>query len=137
MTTPLTAISFDADDTLWHNERFFALTQDHFAALLADHSDKIHLMTRLLAAERRDLPHHGFGIKGFTLSMIVTAIEVTQSPVPTKVIAEILDTGRDMLSHPVEVLPHVVETPETLRHDHKLIVITKGDLLDQTCKIES
>lgn len=77
MSVTLTTIGLDADDTLWHNERFFALTQDHFADLLRDHTDKEHLMIRLLAAERRNLPHYGFGIKGFTLSMIETAIEVT------------------------------------------------------------
>lgn len=137
MTTPLTAIGFDADDTLWHNERFFALTQEHFASLLADHTEKEHLMARLLAAERRNLPHYGFGIKGFTLSMIETAIEVTDGQVPSHVLGQILDAGRDMLSHPVDVLPHVVSTLETLRHDFKLVLITKGDLLDQTRKIES
>lgn len=137
MPTPLTTIGFDADDTLWHNERFFSLTQAHFADLLADHSDKEHLMTRLLAAERRNLPHYGFGIKGFTLSMVETAIEVTGGRVPASVIMEILDAGRDMLSHPVELLPHVTEVLSALKEDHKLLLITKGDLLDQTRKIES
>lgn len=137
MTAPLTAIGFDADDTLWHNERYFALTQTRFAALLADHSDKDHLMARLLAAERRNLPHYGFGIKGFTLSMIETAIEITDGKAPAHVIGQILDAGRDMLSHPVELLPGVPETLAALHGAHKLILITKGDLLDQTRKIES
>jgi len=135
MTTPLTAIGLDADDTLWHNERFFAMTQAHFAELLADHTEKDHLMDRLLAAERRNLPHYGFGIKGFTLSMIETAIEVTEGKVPADVIGEILAAGRDMLSHPIELLPHVETTLATLRDDFKLILITKGDLLDQSRKL--
>jgi putative hydrolase of the HAD superfamily len=135
MNATLTAIGLDADDTLWHNERFFALTQDHFADLLRDHTDKAWLMDRLLAAERRNLPHYGFGIKGFTLSMIETAIEVTQGRVPASVIAQLLDAGRDMLSHPVELLPDVEATLKALRADYKLILITKGDLLDQERKL--
>ncbi|MEW9918337.1 HAD family hydrolase [Marimonas sp. MJW-29] len=135
MSVTLTTIGLDADDTLWHNERFFAMTQDHFADLLRDHSHKDHLMERLLAAERRNLPHYGFGIKGFTLSMIETAIEVTDGKVPAGVIAEILDAGRDMLSHPIELLPYVEACIETLRKNYKLILITKGDLLDQERKL--
>ncbi|APE45533.1 HAD family hydrolase [Sulfitobacter alexandrii] len=136
MAPSLTTIGFDADDTLWHNERFFALTQDHFAELLADHAEKPRLMERLTEAERRNLSHYGFGIKGFTLSMIETAIEVTDGRVPAAVIGKILDAGREMLSHPVELLPGVEDTLESLRHDHKLILITKGDLLDQMRKVE-
>lgn len=135
MSVTLSTIGLDADDTLWHNERFFALTQDHFAGLLRDHTDKDHLMTRLLAAERRNLPHYGFGIKGFTLSMIETAIEVTDGKVPACVIRELLDAGRDMLSHPVELLPDVETTLNALKHDFKLLLITKGDLLDQERKL--
>ena len=88
-------------------------------------------MERLLAAERRNLPHYGFGIKGFTLSMIETAIEVTEGRVPASVISELLNAGRDMLSHAVELLPHAADTVEHLRQRYKVIVITKGDLLDQ------
>jgi putative hydrolase of the HAD superfamily len=135
MTVTLTTIGLDADDTLWQNEQFFALTQDHFADLLHDHSDKDHLMDRLLAAERRNLPHYGFGIKGFTLSMVETAIEITDGHVPAAVIGEILDAGRDMLSHPIELLPHVEVTLEALKHQFKLLLITKGDLLDQERKL--
>lgn len=135
MSITLTAIGLDADDTLWHNERFFSLTQDHFADLLRAHTDKDHLMERLLISERRNLPHYGFGIKGFTLSMIETAIEVTQGKVPASVIQEILHAGRDMLSHPIELLPHVEQTLETLKKDFKLILVTKGDLLDQQRKL--
>lgn len=135
MTVTLTTIGLDADDTLWQNEQFFALTQDHFADLLRDHSDKDHLMDRLLAAERRNLPHYGFGIKGFTLSMVETAIEITDGHVPAAVIGEILDAGRDMLSHPIELLPHVEVTLEALKHQFKLLLITKGDLLDQERKL--
>jgi putative hydrolase of the HAD superfamily len=135
MSQTITTVGFDADDTLWHNERFFALTQVRFAALLAEHTDRDTLMTRLLAAERRNLPHYGFGIKGFTLSMIETAIEVTQGRVPASVIAELLDAGRDMLSQEVELLPFAEQTVATLRRNFKILVITKGDLLDQERKL--
>ena len=131
----LTTIGFDADDTLWHNERFFHMTQDHFADLLADYAVQDHLMERLLAAERRNLPHYGFGIKGFTLSMIETAVEVTDGKVPASVIAEILTVGRDMLSHAVELLPHVEDVLEAMKGRYKLILITKGDLLHQESKV--
>lgn len=135
MGAQLTTIGFDADDTLWHNERFFALTQAHFADLLADHTDRDTLMDRLLAAERRNLPHYGFGIKGFTLSMIETAVEVTGGKVPGHVIAKLLDAGREMLSHPIELLPEAAETVENLRQTHRILLITKGDLLDQERKL--
>jgi putative hydrolase of the HAD superfamily len=131
----LTTIGFDADDTLWHNERFFKLTQDRFAELLAGYSEWESLEERLLAAERRNLAHYGYGIKGFTLSMIETAIEVTDGTLPASVIGEILEAGRDMLSHPVEPLPHVEETLAALAGDFRLVLITKGDLFDQERKI--
>lgn len=135
MGVTVTTVGLDADDTLWQNEQFFAMTQDHFADLLRDHTEKDHLMERLLSAERRNMPHYGFGIKGFTLSMIETAIEVTEGKVPAEVIAQILDAGRDMLSHPIELLPGVEETLDRLQNVYKLILITKGDLLDQERKL--
>ena len=131
----VTTIGFDADDTLWHNERHFQLTQAHFAALLADHADPEHLIDRLLEAERRNIGHYGFGIKGFTLSMIETAIQVTEGRVPAGVIAEILDAGRDMLRHPVELLPGAEAAIAALEATHRLVLITKGDLLDQERKL--
>lgn len=131
----LTTIGFDADDTLWHNERFFKLTQNHFTALLADHAEPEHLSTRLLEAEKRNIEHYGFGIKGFTLSMIETAIEVTKGKVPAEIIAEILEAGRDMLTHPVEILPHVEQVLTALSDEYQLLLITKGDLIDQERKI--
>ncbi|SFG84811.1 HAD family hydrolase [Sulfitobacter dubius] len=131
----LTTIGFDADDTLWHNKRYFALSHDRFAALLAEHSERDHLMTRLLEAERRNLPHYGYGIKGFTLSMIETAIEVTEGKVPAEVINDLLAAGREMLAHPIELLPHVEEVLQSLQGRYRLIVVTKGDLLDQERKL--
>ncbi|MFK7879879.1 HAD family hydrolase [Roseobacter sp.] len=135
MAQKLKAIGFDADDTLWHNERIFKMTQAHFATLLADYTDHANLMDRLLQAERRNLGHYGFGVKGFTLSMIETAIDVTNGNVAASVIAEILDAGRDMLCHPVDLLPHAKAAVENARETHRIILITKGDLLDQERKL--
>jgi putative hydrolase of the HAD superfamily len=131
----LTTIGFDADDTLWHNETFFRLTQARFVELLAKDVDVDHLEARLLAAERRNLGHYGFGIKGFTLSMIETAIEVTEGRVGAPVIAEILAEGREMLRHPVELLPHARAAVEALAGQYRVLLITKGDLLDQERKL--
>jgi putative hydrolase of the HAD superfamily len=132
---PLTTIGFDADDTLWQNEQFYRLSESQFAELLADYAEGEHISGRLLEAEKRNLAHYGFGIKGFTLSMIETAIEVTEGRAPTKLIAEILDIGRDLLSHPVETLPHVRDALEALAGSYLLVLITKGDLFDQERKL--
>ena len=135
MSSSLTAIGFDADDTLWQNEQFYRLTEERFQALLAAYADPDHLSERLLEAEKRNLGHYGFGIKGFTLSMIETAIEVTENRVPAAVIAEILAAGRELLAHPIEVLPHAAEVLERLAGAYRIILITKGDLFDQERKL--
>lgn len=132
---PLTTIGFDADDTLWQNEQFYRLTEKHFSELLSDYAESEHISRRLLEAETRNLRHYGFGIKGFTLSMIETAIEITNGEVPATVIAQILDIGRDLLAHPVETMPHVRETLEALTGNYLLVLITKGDLFDQERKL--
>ena len=131
----ITTIGFDADDTLWQNEQFFRMTEARFADLLADFAEADHLTERLIEAEKRNLARYGFGIKGFTLSMIETAIEVTEGRVPARVIGEILEAGREMLVHPVETLPHVTETLERLAPDYRIVLITKGDLFDQERKL--
>ena len=131
----ITTVAFDADDTLWQNEAFFRLTQARFVALLADFADSDHLQDRLLAAERRNLGHYGFGVKGFTLSMIETAIEVTEGRVSGAVIAEIMASGREMLAHPIELLPHARAAVAALALDYRVLLITKGDLLDQERKL--
>ncbi len=131
----VTTIGFDADDTLWQNETFFRLGQARFAELLADHAEADHLAERLLAAERRNLGHYGYGIKGFVLSMIETAIEVTGGRVPGEVIARLLEEGREMLRHPVHLMPGAEEAVRALAPTHALVLITKGDLLDQERKL--
>lgn len=131
----LTTIGFDADDTLWHNERVFKLTQARFAELLAAHAEADHLAERLLAAERRNIGHYGFGIKGFVLSMIETAVEVTGGRVPGTVIGQLLDAGREMLAHPIDLLPHAAEAVAAIAGTHRAVLVTKGDLLDQERKL--
>ena len=131
----LTTIGFDADDTLWQNEQFFRLTERRFADLIGQHTDAGDIPARLLEAERRNLAAYGYGIKGFTLSMIETALEATNGDAPGHVIGTILDWGREMLRHPVETLPHARETLETLAGHYRLVLITKGDLFDQERKL--
>jgi putative hydrolase of the HAD superfamily len=131
----ITTVGLDADDTLWQNETLFQMTQARFASLLADHADPDHLADRLLAAERRNLAWYGYGVKGFTLSMIETAIEVTEGRVPAAVIAELVAAGRDMLAHPVELLPGARAAVEALAGRRRLVLITKGDLVHQESKL--
>ena len=134
-TSPVKCIGFDADDTLWHNERFFKLTQERFAELLAPHTDAPDLDAALMTAERRNLGHYGFGIKGFMLSMIETALEVTDNRVPGHVIADLIATGQDMLQHPIDLLPHATEAVKAAKSYGPVLLITKGDLLHQEQKV--
>lgn len=131
----LTTIGFDADDTLWQNETYFRLTQTRFLQVLADHAAPDRLAERLEAAERRNLAYYGFGVKGFTLSMIETAVDVTEGRVPGQVIADLIALGRELLEHPMELLPHVRTTVTALAAEFRLVLITKGDLLHQERKL--
>jgi len=135
MPSRLTTIGFDADDTLWQNEQFYQMTQARFLEMLKEHTDGEQLPDRLLAVMMRNIKTYGFGIKSFTLSMVETAIEVTDGRAPASVIAEILSAGREMAAHPVDVLPHARETLEALAGRYRLVLITKGDLFDQERKI--
>lgn len=128
------AIGLDADDTLWENETFFRMTEGEFAALLADHADGADIAARLLDVERANLVRYGFGIKGFMLSMVQTAIELTDGRIDGRAIGRILELGQDMLAHPVHLLPGVQQALEALE-GRRLILITKGDLIDQERKI--
>jgi putative hydrolase of the HAD superfamily len=131
----LSTIGFDADDTLWQNESFFRMTEQRFTELLSEHGEHQVISARLLEAERRNLRFYGFGVKGFTLSMIETALEVTGGQVSASVIAEILSFGRQMLQNPVETLPNARETLDALAGKYRILLITKGDLFDQERKL--
>lgn len=126
---------FDADETLWHTDRAFRLTEARFAAMLADHASGDHLSERLLDAQRRNLSVYGYGVKAFVLSMIETAVEVTGGRVPGDVIAELLSQGREMLSHPIELMPHAAEAVAAAKAHGAVWLLTKGDLLDQERKL--
>lgn len=128
-------IGFDGDDTLWHNESLFSMTQERFRALLAHSTDPAALDRRLLEAERANLRVYGYGIKGFVLSMIETAIAVTDGRVPARDLQSLIEFGKAMLDHPVELLPGVAEVVEALSRTHRLILVTKGDLFDQESKV--
>ena len=135
MAARLTTIGFDADDTLWENEQFYRMTEARFAELLGEHIDTPGLSKRLLAAAQRNLGVYGFGIKSFTLSMIETAVEVTNGEVSGEVVGKILEIGREMLSHPIETLPDAREAVEALTGRYRIVLITKGDLIDQERKL--
>ena len=128
-------IAFDADDTLWHNETLFSVTQESFKQLLLDEVDAQTIDSKLAATELSNLKHFGYGIKGFTLSMIETALELTNNRVNGENIRRILELGKEMLAAPVELLDHVEDTISSLSADHRLILITKGDLFDQESKL--
>lgn len=133
--SPLAAIAFDADDTLWENECFFRQAEDRLLDLLADHGDRATLSQRLLTVEKRNVAVYGFGIKGFTLSMLETALEVSDGRIAPSVVADIIAMGREMLNHPVELLPSARSTLEALSGRFPLLLITKGDLFDQERKL--
>lgn len=135
MSVAIQTIAFDADDTLWHNERLFRFTEQQFADILCDYADKETLERCLLETEKRNLLLYGYGIKGFTLSMIETAVEITDGRVPARIIKMLLDAGQAMHKTSVEVFPGVQQVLETLRGNYHLMVITKGDLFDQERKL--
>ena len=117
-------IAFDADDTLWHNETLFQSTARDFAALLAGHHPPEWIQERLFATEMKNLRHFGYGIKGFTLSMIETAVELTEGRVTGAEIKTILGWGQGMLQAPVALLDGVGETIAALACDHRLMLLT-------------
>ncbi len=131
----ITTIAFDADDTLWHTERIFISTKERYAALLADYHDYNFIERYLDATETKNIQHFGYGIKGFTLSMIETACELTEGRITGDKIKQIIGLAKEMLAAPIEVLEGVRETIEELSKKYRLMVITKGDLLDQETKL--
>jgi len=128
-------IGFDADDTLWHNENIFEHTHERYRALLAHYHDAGTVDRTLFATEMRNLELYGYGVKGFTLSAIETAIQLTAGKIRAEEIQQLIELGREMLAHPVELLDGVNETLGTLAQTHRLLVITKGDLRDQERKL--
>ena len=129
-------IGFDADDTLWHNETVFVATHQRLCALLSRYHDATKVDEMLNTTERRNLDRYGYGIKSFTLSAIETAIDLSENQVSAEEIRQIIALSHDMLDHPVEILEGVPETVSTLAGQYHMIVITKGDLRDQSRKFD-
>ena len=128
-------IAFDADDTLWHNEPLYTGCRDQFSALLARYEPEVVLDDQLYQVELRNLAHFGYGVKGFVLSMIETAIELTGGRIAAADVRTIIDWGREMLAAPIELLDGAHEAVEALALDRPIILVTKGDLLHQESKL--
>ncbi|KTT97208.1 HAD family hydrolase [Sphingomonas sanguinis] len=128
-------ICLDADDTLWHNMRHFAATEEALVGLLAPFAEARVARATLEACEARNLRLYGYGAKGFTLSMIETAVELAGETLPTDLIARLLEAGRQLLAHPVDLLDGIAETIEALETRGRLVLVTKGDLLHQEAKL--
>lgn len=131
----LAVIAFDADDTLWHNETLYTMTQDRFKQLLCRYRSGEGIEAELYETEMRNLQYYGYGIKSFTLSMIETAIELTEGRVQSEEIQEIIDFSKEMLRAPVQLLEGVQDAILALSGSHRLMIVTKGDLFDQETKI--
>ena len=128
-------IAFDADDTLWHNERLYVDAQARFARLLGQYHNPEWVGERLYQTETQNIQHFGYGIKAFALSMIETAVELTEGRLTGQDVQALINLAKEMLSAEVQLLDHVGETIPHLAANYRLMVITKGDLLDQETKI--
>jgi len=135
MNNQITVIAFDADDTLWVNEPYFRETEDKFAALFEDFMPRHSIIAELYKTEIANLPLYGYGIKGFMLSMIETLLRITAGKHDPKVVAQVIELGQEMLNKPIELLDGVEEVLKALYGKYKLVVATKGDLLDQQRKL--
>ncbi|WP_452599542.1 HAD family hydrolase [Pontimicrobium sp. MEBiC01747] len=129
-------IGFDADDTLWVNETYFRDAEHEFAKLLQHYETPNRIEQELFKMEIKNLPTYGYGVKGFVLSMVEMALELSNNNVSNTTINKILELGKEMLNKPVELLDGVEEVLQKLSKKYKLIVATKGDLLDQERKLE-
>jgi putative hydrolase of the HAD superfamily len=128
-------VGLDADDTLWHSEREFVEVQHEYRQLLAPYAEPDLVEDLLLATERRNLILFGYGVKGFMLSMIETAIEISGQRITGAEVHRIVELGRSLMNRPLELLPGVRDVLETVSRDHRLVLITKGDLIHQETKV--
>jgi putative hydrolase of the HAD superfamily len=132
---PITVVGFDGDDTLWHNETRFNLTQAELRDLLHRHVPDADVDAHLAEVEMKNLGMYGYGVKAFTLSMIETAIQVTGGRIPAADLDVILGWGKRMLMEPTELLDGVEGALRELNERYDLLLITKGDLFDQESKL--
>lgn len=135
MINDIQVVGFDADDTLWVNETYFWETEDKLRLLLAPYVDSKIISEELFRTEMQNMPLYGYGIKAYLLSVIETAIRITSGKVPASVLGQIIELGKEQLNHPVELLDGVEETLNALVGRYRLILVTKGDLLDQERKL--
>lgn len=135
LSASIKVIAFDADDTLWENETYFAEAEQRFSELLEDFLPKHTVLRELLHKEISNLPLYGYGIKAFMLSMIETSISISEKKIPASVIQKIIDIGREMLDKPVVLLDGVEDVLKSLKGRYRLVMATKGDLLDQERKL--
>ena len=133
--TDLKVIAFDADDTLWVNEPYFQETEQKFCALLEDYLPHHTVAQELFKTELENLPLYGYGVKGFMLSMVETALRITNNTAGTHIIDKALQYGKELLAKPIELLEGVDEVLVSLKDRYRLVVATKGDLLDQERKL--
>ncbi|MDA9339672.1 HAD family hydrolase [Polaribacter sp.] len=136
MYKDIKVIAFDADDTLWVNETYFREAEHEFAKLLSNYETENKIDQELFKKEIENLKLYGYGIKGFVLSMIECALDLSNNQVHPIAIAKIINIGKEMLEKPIELLEGIEDLLQTLQSDYKLIVATKGDLLDQERKLE-
>jgi putative hydrolase of the HAD superfamily len=132
----VSVVGFDGDDTLWHSEDSFARTQEHLVELLGTHGGRSEILGRLQAVEDRNRELFGYGVKGFILSAIETAIDLSDGAIAVGDIRRLLDTAREMLSRPVELLPGVAEAlSHVSASGYRVVLVTKGDLINQESKL--
>jgi putative hydrolase of the HAD superfamily len=129
-------VGFDADDTLWHNERIFGAAQLALAQELSQFATGQKLAEVVLAMQQKNVPIMGYGIKSFTISMMDAALDVSNGELDGPTMAAVLDIGREMMAHPIDLLPGVEETLEDMSRHYDLVLITKGDLIDQERKVQ-
>lgn len=136
-TSRFDVIGFDADDTLWHSEDSFYEVERRYVDLVEPYvPDGVDVREAVRATERRHVPISGYGVKAYTISLVESAVIVSQGTIPASVIGEIVTLGLDMLIEPVRVIPDVPQVLADLGATHRLVMITKGDLLHQWRKVE-
>ncbi|WP_294200275.1 HAD family hydrolase [uncultured Chryseobacterium sp.] len=136
MNNSITTIAFDADDTLWINEPYFQEAENKFCGLLEDYLPQHSVAQELFKTEMQNLPLYGYGIKGFMLCMVETVCRISNSTASMELISKTIEIGHELLMKPVELLDGVAETLESLKGRYRLVVATKGDLLDQERKLK-
>jgi len=129
-------IAFDADDTLWHNEAYFQEAEKKFCALLENYLPQHTVARELLQTEIKNISLYGYGIKAFMLSMIETAIRITDKSIPNEAIEKIIEYGQEILTKPVDLMDGVEDVLHQLKGKYRLVMATKGDLLDQERKLK-